>query len=74
MQCKSCRSVQMWKCPAEVNIHPPSGIENSTKPAVWAFPRFRVCADCGFVEFVLEESELKSLRDLYLEGGTLFGS
>jgi len=65
MQCKSCQSARNWKCPAEINIHPPAGMENLSKPAVWAFPRLRVCGDCGFVEFVLEESELKRLTDVY---------
>ena len=65
MQCRSCRSVDNWKCPSEINIHPPAGTENLSKPTVWVFPQVRVCADCGFAEFVLEESELKNLRDLY---------
>jgi len=64
VQCKSCKSVQKLKCHAEINIHPPGGIENLTRPTVWAFPQLRVCSDCGFTEFVLGEPELQRLRDI----------
>jgi len=47
--------------PAEINIHF-SGIENLTKPTVWAFPTLLVCLDCGFVEFVTGEDALRQLK------------
>ena len=47
--------------PSEVNLHFP-GIDNLTKPTVRAFPKSLVCLDCGFTEFVIEETELRLLR------------
>ena len=63
--CKSCHSTRQWSCPAEINIHPPSEVENLTKPTVWAFPKLSVCPDCGLVEFVLEDRLLHRLKESY---------
>lgn len=65
MSCKNCGSMQQWECPAEINIHPPTGFENLTQPTVWAFPDLLVCSDCGFVEFVLDATQLEGLSGIY---------
>lgn len=57
--------MQQWECPAEINIHPPRGLENLVKPAVLVFPTLLVCADCGFAEFVLDHTQLKGLSGIY---------
>jgi hypothetical protein len=31
------------------------------KPAVWAFPRLKVCLDCGYTEFTIPENQLLQL-------------
>jgi hypothetical protein len=43
-----------------VNIHFP-GYEGLTKPTVWVFPQVLVCANCGFAQFSIPESELQRL-------------
>jgi len=65
MACRSCESLNQATFPAEINIHFP-GIENLTKPTVWAFPTLLVCLDCGFAEFGTGEDVL-SVRLLFLK-------
>jgi len=60
MACRLCRSRNQNSFPCEVNIHFP-GLKNLTK-TVWTFPELRVCADCGFAEFRLQEAELRLLE------------
>jgi hypothetical protein len=67
MPCKCCHSTRQWNCPAEINIHPPGGIENLTKPTVWVFPNLLVCPDCGLVEFDLDQAVLERLSANYAE-------
>jgi hypothetical protein len=45
---------------AEIAIHFP-GPENVDKPAVLVFPELVICFDCGNVEFLLPEEELRPL-------------
>lgn len=61
MACKVCGSRKQKGFPAEINIHPPRGLEQLSSPCVFAFPELLVCFDCGFTEFALEESELIEL-------------
>jgi hypothetical protein len=60
MFCKSCRSNQQKTFMAEIAIHFP-GPENVDKPAVLVFPELLICFDCGNVEFLLPEEELRRL-------------
>ena len=62
MACGSCSSLKQQEFPAEMNIHFP-GKENLCKPTVWAFPRLKVCLDCGFAQFTLGEVEPTQLSD-----------
>ena len=61
MACKVCGSRRQEGFSSEVNIHPPRGLEYLNSPCVFAFPQLLVCLDCGFTEFVLEESERSEL-------------
>jgi hypothetical protein len=61
MVCRICASERQEAFPSEVNIHPPHGLEYLTGPCVFAFPQLLVCLDCGFTEFVLEETECSEL-------------
>ena len=63
MSCTACQSEEQSQLPAEINIHPPVGLQNLDKPTVWAFPSLLICSNCGFSEFVLDEGELRSLRE-----------
>jgi hypothetical protein len=60
MTCKSCESDNQQKFTTEVAIHFP-GLENIDKPAVWVFPDFLICLDCGAAECVIPETELLAL-------------
>lgn len=62
MSCKLCNSENQGSFPSEINIHF-SGLENLTKPTVWAFPELLICLDCGFAETNIEERELRLLAD-----------
>ena len=68
MACRVCESENQKKFPAEVNIHPPRGIRYLNKPALFAFPEFLVCLDCGFTELVLEETARSVLAQRYGDG------
>lgn len=65
MSCKNCCSAQQLECPSEINIHPPRGFENLSRPTVWAFPTLLVCSDCGFAEFVLDDAQTRDLSGIY---------
>ena len=60
MACKSCTSENQRDFGAEINIHFP-GMQGIDKPAVWAFPKLIICLDCGYTEFKIPDSELRSL-------------
>jgi hypothetical protein len=60
MSCISCRSANQEDFLAEANVHFP-GLKGLDRPTVWAFPRLRICLDCGFTEFRLEDSERQEL-------------
>jgi hypothetical protein len=62
MRCKSCQSKNLEKFSAEMNIHFP-GLAGLQKPTVWVFPKLLVCLDCGFTEFVINDTELTKLRN-----------
>jgi hypothetical protein len=73
MSCKFCTASKQSEFPAEINIHPPRGIENLDKPAVWCFPSLLICLNCGFTEFVLAATELSNLSQNYPEIGKASG-
>jgi hypothetical protein len=60
MGCRSCASSKQSEYAAEVNIHFP-GLKGMDKPAVWAFPKLKVCLDCGYTEFTIPENQLLQL-------------
>jgi len=68
MTCRACRSHQQEEFQAEINIHPPGGLENLNKPCVLAFPKLTICYDCGFAEFVLDGIERNELHDYRTDG------
>ena len=65
MDCRNCGSAKQKEFPSEVNIHPPRGLKYLSNPCVFAFPQLLVCLDCGFTEFVLEETERGELAQHY---------
>jgi hypothetical protein len=58
--CRRCSSEKQEKFNTEMNIHFP-GREGLDKPTVWVFPQVTVCLDCGFAEFSVPETELRTL-------------
>ena len=60
MACRSCRSENQSELVAEINIHFP-GRRGLDKPAVVVYPKLVVCLDCGFTQFMLPETELRTL-------------
>ena len=60
--CRSCQSVNQNKFTAEMAIHFP-GRQNLDKPHVSMVPTLLICLDCGFVEFVVGEQDLRKLKD-----------
>lgn len=61
MSCRECGSARQTSRPAEVNVHPPNGLEHLDTPIVLAFPQMLICLDCGFAECVLSEAELRDV-------------
>jgi hypothetical protein len=61
MSCLSCVSGNQAEFSAEINIHLPSFKKQGNKDSVLVFPKVLVCADCGYTQFALEESELRLL-------------
>lgn len=62
MPCKVCGSVNQREFPSEISIHA-RGWKRLDRPSVWAFPSFLVCTECGFTELILENGELRNLRE-----------
>ena len=67
MDCKACHSANLVEFPAEINIQFP-GKENLEKSSVWVFPKLLVCLVCGFTQFRIPDTELRSLADDALNG------
>jgi hypothetical protein len=66
MSCRSCASSNQSQFGSEILIHQ-SGLKNLSKPTVWTFPKLLICLDCGFMEGVVPEDELRLLGP---RGGT----
>ena len=62
MACHACHSAMVREYNAETVIHFP-GMKGLNIPAVWVFPKFLVCLDCGTTQFVIPDAELKTLTD-----------
>lgn len=62
MSCHLCALDKVKEFPAELLIHFP-GLEDLSKPKVVAFPKLKVCLECGSVEFLLPREALQELRD-----------
>jgi hypothetical protein len=62
-----CQSENQSTFPSEINIHFP-GRESLAKPTVLAYLKLVVCLDCGFTEFVIEETELRLLVEAEAQG------
>ena len=60
--CKSCGTGNQSEFNSEVCIHVP-GPKGLEKPAVFVFPKFLVCLNCGFTEFSIPETELRRLAE-----------
>lgn len=60
--CKSCSKNTRSEFSSEVAIHFP-GLNGLEMPIVWAFPKLKVCLECGFAEFAIRETELRVLRE-----------
>jgi hypothetical protein len=60
MSCKSCQSENQRTFNGEIAIHFP-GLKGLGKAIVLVFPRFLVCLNCGFTEFVVPEAEVRRL-------------
>lgn len=60
MPCLSCGSENQREFPSEINVHHP-GLENVDKPSVMLFPKLLTCANCGFTEFRMTDSQLRLL-------------
>ncbi len=60
MSCKSCGSANQRIFDAEVGIHF-AGLKGLDKPVVFVFPKLLTCLNCGFIEFVVPETDLQSL-------------
>jgi len=60
--CPSCGSLNQRVFAGEIAIHPP-GMKNIDKPAVWVFPQFTICLQCGTAQFCVPETELHLLAE-----------
>lgn len=60
VRCKRCTSEKQEVFSSEVAIHF-RGLEGLGKPIVWAFPKIRVCLECGVAEFTVPTRELQVL-------------
>jgi len=58
--CTACASENQREFVSEMVIHF-SGLQDLKKRKVLAFPKLRVCMDCGFTESTLRETELRHL-------------
>jgi hypothetical protein len=61
MSCTACASANQVEFPTEIAIHFP-GTRNPGKPHVFVFPKVLLCLDCGFSQFTVPETELRTLR------------
>ena len=60
--CKSCGSSKLAELTAEVCIHLP-GLRGLDVDPIYAFPKLRICLECGLVQANLTEEELKQVRE-----------
>jgi len=62
LACKTCGSGKQLTFNAEIAIHlrEPDG---RGKPLVWIFPELFVCLNCGNNEFVVPESQQRTLAE-----------
>ena len=65
MSCRSCGSTHVKEVPSEVNLHPPHGRKYLDVPSVFAYPPLKVCMECGFTEFKLNEDELQRFNEVW---------
>lgn len=70
MRCRSCTSENQRKFTSEIAVHF-SGLKDLDKPTVFVFPQLLVCADCGFTEFRIPETELRLLEKRPAAGRTI---
>lgn len=61
-ECKSCGSTNLTDLTAEVCIHFP-GLNGLAVEPVFAFPKLKICLDCGFIESNLSKGELRQLKE-----------
>jgi len=61
-QCKSCASLSLVGLNAEICFHFP-GLSGLKKEPIFAFPKFAVCLDCGFVQSSLSLEDLWRIRE-----------
>ena len=61
MSCVSCTSNNQREFSTEMLIHF-VGPKNFDRPQVLAFPKARICLDCGFSQFMVPETELRLLN------------
>ena len=60
MACYKCACENHREFDSEVAIHFP-GMQGLRKPIVWAFPKLRVCLECGYADFSVPDRELRVL-------------
>ena len=48
----------------EVALHVP-GLQGLDKPTLLVFPKVQVCLNCGVAAFVVEDADLRHLRENY---------
>jgi hypothetical protein len=60
----SCSSDNQRTSNREVALHVP-GLQGLEKPSLIVFPKVQVCLNCGVAAFVMEDADLKSLRENY---------
>ena len=65
MPCRCCGSEHQKEVPSEVNIHPPHDRKYVDVPSVLAFPIVKICSECGFTEFLLEDAGLRRLKEVW---------
>ena len=62
MICKRCSSKDLSIFNTEMNLHF-SGRQGLDMASVWAFPKVRVCLNCGLAEFDVPDRELRMLAE-----------
>lgn len=60
-RCNSCQSENLKDFYAEMAVHSP-GLKGLENPIVWMFPKAAVCLNCGLLQAVVAERELRVLK------------